>query len=103
MIFFKIFTKYSTHHSLSANTGFKSLAFILFEILHLQNCAVKFQRAVILQGEIIQKKKKNTCMLFFDEESIHEVSRRYLIPEYHRCKISGSKILKKGNNSKNII
>ena len=38
MIFFKIITKYSTHHSLSANTGFKSLAFILFEILHLQNC-----------------------------------------------------------------
>ena len=25
MIFLKIFTKYSTHHSLSANTGFKSL------------------------------------------------------------------------------
>ena len=24
------FTKYSTHHSLSAKTGFKSLAFILF-------------------------------------------------------------------------
>ena len=38
-----IFTKYSTHHSLSANTGFKSLAFILFEILLLQNCDVKFQ------------------------------------------------------------
>ena len=32
--FYKKFTKYSTHHSLSANTGFKSLAFILFEILH---------------------------------------------------------------------
>ena len=48
----------------------------------------------------IKKKKKNTCLLFFHEESIHEVSRRYLIPEYHRCKISGSKILKKGNNSK---
>ena len=93
MIFLKIFTKYSTHHSLSANTGFKSLAFILFEILHLQNYAVKFQRAIILQGEIIPKKKKNTCMLFFHEESIHEVSRLYLIPEYH----------KKGNNSKNII
>ena len=61
-----------------------------------------FQRAVILQGEIIPK-KNNTCLLFFHEESIHEVSRRYLIPEYHRCKISGSKILKKGNNSKNII
>ena len=33
--FFLIFIKYSTHHSLSANTGFKSLAAILFEILHL--------------------------------------------------------------------
>ena len=43
MIYLKNFTKYSTHHSLSANTGFKSLAFILFEILHLQNCDVKFQ------------------------------------------------------------
>ena len=46
---------------------------------------------------------KNTRLLFFHEESIHEVSRRYLIPECHRCKISGSKILKKGNNSKNIL
>ena len=39
----------STHHSLSANTGLKSLAFILFEILHLLNCDVKFpnfQRAM---------------------------------------------------------
>ena len=54
MIFLKIFTKYSTHHSLSANTGFKSLAFILFEILHLQNCAVKFQN---FQRAITQKKK----------------------------------------------
>ena len=36
MIFLKKFTKYSTHHSLSANTGFKSLAFILFEILQYQ-------------------------------------------------------------------
>ena len=42
-VFFFIFIKYSTHHSLSANTDFKSLAFILFEILHLQNCDVKFQ------------------------------------------------------------
>ena len=42
-VFFLIFTKYSTHHSLSAYTGFKSLAFILFEILHLQNYDVKFQ------------------------------------------------------------
>ena len=61
-----------------------------------------FQRAVILQGEIT-KKKNNKRLLFFHEESIREVSRRYLIPEYHSGKISGSKILKKGNNSKNII
>ena len=53
MIFLKIFTKYSPHHSLSANTGFKSLAFILFEILHLQNCDVKFQN---FQRAITKKK-----------------------------------------------
>ena len=46
---------------------------------------------------------KNMRLLFFYEESIHEVSRRHLIPEFHSCKISGSKILKKGNNSENII
>ena len=40
--------------------------------------------------------KKNMRLMFFHEESIHEVSRRYLIPEYHSCKISGSKISKKG-------
>ena len=55
-----------------------------------------FQRAIMLQGEIIPKMR----LLYFLEESIHEVSRRYFIPEYHSCKISGSKIL---NNSKNII
>ena len=53
MIVLKIFTKYSTHHSLSANTGFKSLALILFKILHLQNCDVKFQN---FQTAITQKK-----------------------------------------------
>ena len=52
-IFEKNFTKYSTHHSLSANIGFKSLAFILFEILHLQNCDVKFQN---FHRAITQKK-----------------------------------------------
>ena len=40
------------------------------------------------------------CLLFFYEESKHEVSRRYLIPEYDSCKISVSKIYKKGNYSK---
>ena len=50
------FTKYSTHHSLSANTGFKSIAFILFEILHLQNCDVKFQH---FQRAITKKNHMN--------------------------------------------
>ena len=99
---FQNFTKYFTHHPLSADTSFKFLSLILFEIWHVQNFISIFQRAIILQGEIIPK-KKNTRLLFFHEEFIHEVSRRYLIAEYHSCKISGSKILKKGNNSKYII
>ena len=41
--FLQFFTKYSTHHSLSADIGFKSLSIILFQILHLQNCDFKFQ------------------------------------------------------------
>ena len=37
MIFFQFFIKYSIHHPLSADTSFKFLAIILFEIRHLQN------------------------------------------------------------------
>ena len=40
------------------------------------------QRAVILQGGRIQGKPKKSCQLFFHEESIHEVSRRYLKGQY---------------------
>ena len=40
---YQIFTKYSTHHSLSVSIVFKSSAVILFEILHLQNCNVNFK------------------------------------------------------------
>ena len=53
--------KYSTHHSLSADTGFKSLAFILFEILHLRNCDVKFQN---FQRAITQKKSYDFFLKF---------------------------------------
>ena len=74
---------------------------ILFEIWHLQNFISIFTKGRnFTRGD---NSKKNTRLLFFHEESIHEVSRRYLIAEYHSFKISGSKILKKGNNSKNII
>ena len=56
MILFLIFTKYSSYYSLSANTGFKSLAFILFEILHLPNCDVNFQN---FKRAITQKNHMN--------------------------------------------
>ena len=101
-IFFQNFTKYFSHHPLSADTSFKFLSLILFEIWHLQNFISIFSKGRnFTRGD--NSPPKNTCLLFFHEESIHEVKRRYLIPEYHSCKISGSKILKKGNNSKNII
>ena len=37
MNFYQFFIKYSIHHTLSADTSFKFLAIILFEIRHLQN------------------------------------------------------------------
>ena len=92
-IFSQNFMKYFSHHPISAGTSFKFLSLILFEIWHLQNFISIFSKGHnFLQGEIIQK--KNARLLFFHEESIHEVSRRYLIQEYHSCKISESKILK---------
>ena len=49
------------------------------------------------------KKKINTRLLFFHEESIHkfldDISFRNIIV----AKFQGPKILKKGNNSKSII
>ena len=99
-IFFQNFTKYFSHHPLSAYTSLKFLSLILFEIWHLQNFISIFSKGSNFTRGDNSKKKKNMCLLFFHEESIHEVSRRYLIPEYHSCKISGFKILKKVNNSK---
>ena len=101
--FSKNFTKFFSHHPLSADTSFKFLSLILFQIWHLQNFISIFSKGRNFTRGDNSQKKENTCLLFFHEESIHEVSRRYLIPEDHRCKISGSKILKKGNNSKNIM
>ena len=93
-----MFTKYSTHHSLSANTGFKSLAFILFEILHFQN----FQRA-------ITKKKSYEFFLKFH----HIINLLYSISclkflasntyTFRDIAFAMSKISKKGNNSKICI
>ena len=99
--FLQNFTKYFSNQPLSADTSFKILSLILFEIWHLQNFISIFSKGRnFTRGDNSPPPPKNMCLLFFHEESIHEVSRRYLIPEYHRCKSSGSKILKKGNNSK---
>ena len=57
-VFVKIKKK---NHSLSANTGFKSLAFILFEKLHLQNCDIKFQN---FQRAITQKNSYDFFLKF---------------------------------------
>ena len=55
--FFQCFNKYFIHHPLSAVTSFKFLALILFrDMAFTKFYPFVFQRAVILQGEIIQKK-----------------------------------------------
>ena len=80
MIFVQFFTKYSIHHPLSADTSFKFLALILFEILHLQNFIPCFSKGRnFTRGD---HSEKNTRLLFFHEESIHEVSRQYLDAPY---------------------
>ena len=74
--FFQFLNIYSTHHSLSGNLGFKSLAFILFEILLLLNSCQnsKLSKSCNFKGKIIQGKPK-ICVSFFHEESIQEFSR----------------------------
>ena len=80
---FQFYIKYSIHHPLSADTSFKFLAIILFEIRHLQNnfipCLSKGRN--LTRGDN-SGKNKNTCRLFFHVESIHEVSRRHLHAPY---------------------
>ena len=86
---FQNFTKYFSHHPLSADTSFKFLSLILFEIWHLQNFNSIFSKGRnYTRGD--NSKKKNMRLLFFHEASIHEVSRRYLIPDPHRhpCNLS---------------
>ena len=55
--FFQYFIIFSIYHPLSTDTSLKFLALILFEMRHLQNF-IPCQRAVILQGKIIQGKPK---------------------------------------------
>ena len=77
--FLQFFIKYFIHHPLSADTSFKFLlALILFEIRHLQNFILCLSKGRKFTRGDNSGKTKNMRQLFFHEESIHEVSRRYL-------------------------
>ena len=71
--FLQFFIKYSIYHPLSADTSFKFLAVILFGY-----GIYKFHSFVCFTREDNSGKTKNTHQLFFHEESIHEVSRRFI-------------------------
>ena len=70
MNFFQFLVKYSIHHPLSADTSFKYLAKILFEIRHLQNFTPCLSKGRNLTRGVNSGKTKNTRQLFFHEESI---------------------------------
>ena len=62
IFFFQNFTKYFSHHPLSADTGFKLLSLILFEIWHLQNFISIFSKGRnFTRGENSKKKKTRVC------------------------------------------
>ena len=73
----------------------RNYTLILFEIWHF----LKFS-SIFSKGRNFKRgdDSKQYVSAIFREESAHEVSRRYLIPEYHSCEISGSEIKKKENN-----
>ena len=82
MNFFQFFVKYSIHHPLSADTSFKFLAKILFEIRHFKISSPCLSKGRNLTRGDNSGKTKNTRRLFFHEESIHEVSRQYIHAPY---------------------
>ena len=86
----------STHYSLSAY--FKSLAFILFEILHLQNCDVKFQNC----QRAITKKKLYDFFLISPDNQLIVLYQLFKVPSlntytFRDIAFAMSKISKKGN------
>ena len=120
--FFKISPNmYSSHNPLAAGRSLKFLASILFEIWHLQNFisifsngryftrgddskknmrllfSIRFfQRAVILQGEMIPK--KNMCLLFYIRNPYVQLQDNISTRNIIVAKFQGPNILKKGNH-----
>ena len=62
--FIQFFIKYSIHHPLSADTSFKFLAIILFEIRHLQNSSLCLSKGRNLTRGDNSGKTKNMRRLF---------------------------------------
>ena len=75
-IFYSSFLANRQKYTNIGNLGFKSLAFILFEILLLLNSCQnsKLSKSCNFKGKIIQGKPK-ICVSFFHEESLQEFSR----------------------------
>ena len=82
MNFFQFFVRYSIYHPLSADTSFKFLAIVLsrYGIYKISSPCLSKGRN-LTRGDN-SGKTRNMRRLFFHEESIHEVSRRYLEHEY---------------------
>ena len=68
-IFFQNFTKYFSHHPLSADTSFKCLSLILFEIWHLQNFKFDFSKGHnFTRGD---NSKKKVCVIYLEPPYTH--------------------------------
>ena len=68
----------------------RNYTLILFVKWHFQKFSSMFSKGRYFKRGDDSKKKYVSAI--FHEESANEVSRRYLIPEYHSCEISGSEI-----------
>ena len=104
MIFLKKITKYSPHHSLSAYTGFKSLAFIL---LRYCICKIATSNFKIFKGRYLKKKSYDFFFKFHHIiYSLYSISCKKFLASYTYTfrdnAFAMSKLSKKGNNS-NII
>ena len=78
MNFFSMFYQIFLSASSISITSFQFLAIILFKIRHLQNFIPLFVKGRNLTRGDNSGETRNMRRLFFHEESIHEVSRRYL-------------------------